>query len=1048
MIETIAERFAHGSIGRTEADLQADVRAFLLEAPLDLGADQVLDVSLEAQVGIGRRIDVEAGRAVFEVKKSLSSKSAFEAALEQLAGYVRDRAEETGQRFVGVLTDGRSWILFHLTPSKQLEEVDRLEVRGGEDAGRLAAWLDVLLATTESVRPTPKEIVRRLGSASPAAQLELKELHALYLACRDEPEVQLKRELWSRLLQCSLGTSFEDSDTMFVTHTYLVLIAELVAHEIMGLPIDLPNGDVRALLEGQQFAIAQLHGVVEADFFDWPALLPQGQTVVAAMARRLATFDWSDVKHDVLKALYESLIDSSTRHRLGEYYTPDWLAQKIVDEQFRDPLKQRLLDPACGSGTFLFWAVRRFLRACDEADIPNHAALEQVVDHVQGMDLHPVAVTLARVTYLLAITPERLLRRSELTVPVFLGDSMRWQQADTVRTDDGLIVSTADPLQLVDDSLHFPEGVLRDPNRFDRLVADLARRAAERVPGTKPPGIAGLLRRHRVTGDADREAVVTTFKKLCRLHDAGRDHLWSYYIRNMARPLSFIRTDGQVDVLLGNPPWLAFRSMPGELQRSYRHLAQDLGLWAGGKVATQQDLSDLFVARVIEQYLRPRGTFAFVMPFAVLSRRQFAGFRRGSWGSALNVRFEATEEFSRVKPPLFPVPACVVSGYKHRLAAGMPRRAVAWSGRLPADYLDWPSAAAHLTAAGDEISLAQDSAASPYRARFRQGATLVPRMLVMVEPAPEGPLGVASGFRRVRSARSSNEKQPWKVLPGHTGVIEEAFAMPIHLGETIVAYRARPARLGVIPMLAGKLLDGAQEQLDEFAGLAAWWRDAERVWEAEKSRSSRLSLGDQLDFQGKLRKQYPVSRDRVVYSKSGQHLAACRIEDADAIIDHTLYWAAVSSVDEGRYLCAVLNSQVLSDAVRGLQSRGQHNPRHFDMHVFSLPFPMFDRRDPAHMHAAALAERAEQVAATVELDDTWQFQKARRVIREALREDGVADEIDRAVADLLNATGDESGTARVPDLMDALPASQGRSRRRSAPGREPSLREALEHDSR
>jgi hypothetical protein len=672
-------------------------------------------------------------------------------------------------------------------------------------------------------------------------------------------------------------------------------------------------------------------------------------------------------------------------------------------------------------------------------------ALEQVVSHVQGMDLHPVAVTLARVTYLLAITPERLLRRRELTVPVFLGDSMRWQQADTVMTDDGLTVSTADPLQLVDDSLHFPEGVVRHPHRFDRLVADLARRAAERTPGTRPPGIAGLLRRHRVTGDGDRAAVVTTFKKLCRLHDAGRDHLWSYYIRNMARPLSFIRADGQVDVLLGNPPWLAYRSMPRELQRSYRHLAQSLGLWAGGKVATQQDLSDLFVARAVAQYLRPRGTFAFVMPFAVLSRRQFAGFRSGSWGSDLNVRFEATEEFSRVKPPLFPVPACVVSGHKHRLAASMPRRAVAWSGRLPADYLDWPSAAAHLTAAGDEVSLAHDSAASPYRAHFRQGATLVPRMLVLVEPVPEGPLGVASGFRQVTSARSPNEKQPWKSLPGLTGVIEEEFAMPVHLGETIVAYRARPARLAVVPMLAGKLLDGAQEQLDEFPGIAAWWREAERIWEAEKSPSSRLSLCDRVDFHAGLTKQSPGAEHRVVYAKSGQHLAACRVEEADAIIDHTLYWAAVDSAAEGRYLCAVLNSQTLADAVKGLQSRGQHNPRHFDMHIFSLPFPMFDRKNPGHNHVAALAERAERVAAAVELDDKWQFQKARRVVREALQQDGVAHEIDRAVADLLEAKRSQCGITRAPDLMDALPGNQSQSKKRRALGREPSHGRTLEH---
>jgi len=47
--------------------------------------------------------------------------------------------------------------------------------------------------------------------------------------CKDDPEVQLKRELWGRLLLSALGESFEGSDELFVTHTYLALVAELIA---------------------------------------------------------------------------------------------------------------------------------------------------------------------------------------------------------------------------------------------------------------------------------------------------------------------------------------------------------------------------------------------------------------------------------------------------------------------------------------------------------------------------------------------------------------------------------------------------------------------------------------------------------------------------------------------------------------------------------------------------------------------------------------------------------------------------------------------------
>jgi len=75
-----AARLAAGSQGRTEADIQSDVRKFLLDAPLELVGEQVIDVALEAQAGGRRRIDVEAGCAAIEVKKSLASKSVVDAA--------------------------------------------------------------------------------------------------------------------------------------------------------------------------------------------------------------------------------------------------------------------------------------------------------------------------------------------------------------------------------------------------------------------------------------------------------------------------------------------------------------------------------------------------------------------------------------------------------------------------------------------------------------------------------------------------------------------------------------------------------------------------------------------------------------------------------------------------------------------------------------------------------------------------------------------------------------------------------------------------------
>ena len=939
---------------------------------------------------------------------------------------------------MGVLTDGETWILYHSQPSGELAEVSRTRLSDDPNGESLTIWLETVLATNDNIAPTPDEIVKRLGAGSPAAQLDLADLHALYAACRTNPEVQIKRELWARLLLSALGTSFEDSDELFVTHTYLVLTAELIAHEVMGLPTNVVTGDIRELLEGQQFAVAGLHGVVEADFFDWPAVASQGQPIIAGIARRLSQFDWSNVQHDVLKTLYESIIDTETRHRLGEYYTPDWLAEKIVNERFDKPLKQRLLDPACGSGTFLFWAVRRLLAACDKEGLKNRVALERVVSQVQGVDLHPVAVTLARVTYLLALTPDRLADRNRLTIPVFLGDSVRWEQDDTVVSENGMTIRTSDPLNLLEDDLHFPEGVVEDPVRFDRLVADLAARAADREPGSTPPGIAGILNRHKVTGDDDREAVIITFKKLCRLYDDGRDHVWSYYIRNLARPLSFTRPEGHVDILVGNPPWLSYRVMPKKMQTAYRTLSEERGLWAGGTVATNQDLSDLFVARAVEQYLKPMGSFTFVMPFAVLSRRQYSGFRTGNWsGKEVVVKAELSgaESFASVEPPIFGMPPCVISGTKGASSSRLPEMALMWAGTIPNEHLDWASVLEHLVSTQDSVLTASDTDESPYKARFRQGATVVPRFLVTVDEVSNSRIGVTAGSVRVRSARSANEKPPWKSLPQLKGVVEKRFVRSMHLGATVLPFRASDPQLAMIPAVGGQLIDGSMDRLDEFPGLAKWWREAEKLWEKHKTKRTQLTLLERLNFHNELQKQFPVPRQRIVYTKSGNRLAACRIDSRDAIIDHTLYWAAVNSVAEGRYLAAILNSNAVQDKVEPLMSQGQFGKRHVDKYVFAAAFPIFDPENDAHTQLVQLAKHAEQVAATLDLENC-QFQKARRAVREALQADGVMTEIDAAVADLLTtaaapASGTKSASA-TSDLMGALSKAQEKTKRGKA----------------
>lgn len=663
-----------------------------------------------------------------------------------------------------------------------------------------------------------------------------------------------------------------------------------------------------------------------------------------------------------------------------------------------------MLDPSCGSGTFLFHAVRRYLAAADAAGQPLATSLAALSNRVLGVDLHPVAVALARVTYLLAIGRDRLVNptRRSITVPVYLGDSLQWQQRLDLLSDGHLTIPTGTGDQLFDAELRFPDHLLDDAARFDQIVTALADQAAKPRPPGRPKLPAGIVQRLAIDA-ADQPQLEDNYVLLCRLHDEGRDHIWGYYVRNLARPLWLARAANRVDVLVGNPPWLSYRHMPADMQARFREMSRDRGLWAGAEVATQQDLSGLFVARAVQQYLRPGGDFAFVMPNGVLDRDYFAGFRTGRYDEAsepADVAFHGSWDLRRLRPHFFPRGAAVLFGTRADGApAAMPTQTERWTGRLPRGADTWEHVVNAITREPAELSSRGGSAASPYEPRFANGATIFPRVLFYVTTPPAGPLGLAAGRQEVRSATSSTEKAPWKNLDRLHGVVESEFVRPVLLGESVLPYRVLPPRSAVLPLEGSELLHRDHPRLDLYPGLAAWWRQAEDLWITHRS-SERLTLDERLNYRRGLTQQLPAPPLRVVYGASGMHVTAAVVDDPNVLIDKKLYWGTVTTRAEGDFLCAVLNSPSLTELVRPLMSYGK-DERDIDKAVWQLPIPAFDPHDAEHQRIAAMGASCSELIAALTIDEGGSFITERRKVRAALASSEVGQALDEIVQELL-----------------------------------------------
>src|SRR5438309_1748583 len=136
---------------RSEATLQADIRQLVLTAPLSLSAENVVTADLETPVGVRRRIDIEVGSCLIEVKRDLSAGSVLPDAIEQLGDYLAARQNETGCRYVGLLTDGADWRCVCLPGAGEVgppHQVSSYRVAPAKpEVESFLIWLEGVLAT-------------------------------------------------------------------------------------------------------------------------------------------------------------------------------------------------------------------------------------------------------------------------------------------------------------------------------------------------------------------------------------------------------------------------------------------------------------------------------------------------------------------------------------------------------------------------------------------------------------------------------------------------------------------------------------------------------------------------------------------------------------------------------------------------------------------------------------------------------------------------------------------------------------------------------------
>ncbi len=647
---------------RSEEDIRHEVNKLIDDFIKKAG----LTVTGRHEYGLaGGRIDSRYGGVVIEYKSPKGAgritenknSPGFQAVIKQVVKRFQDlqAEEQVGmERILGMGCDGDTLVFVRMRGGKV--DVEDPQPVTPHTVERLLRAIVSLGARGLSF--TPENLASSFGSESKSAQEGVRLIHDL-IHRTDSPKADIFFRQWQiffgevcgydiqshnakikKLADYYMVPDANPAELLFAVHTYYAVFIKLLAAEIVASfsplgtstlkkLISAPTStklreELRNLEQGGIWSQLGIHNFLEGDLFSWylDAWNDGCAHAVRAMTQSLDQFDPTTLSvdpaesRDLLKQLYQQLFPKSVRHDLGEYYTPDWLAELTLNELGYDgnPDK-RLLDPACGSGTFLVMALNRVKAWYDEhryeCGFGEDELLRRILSNIVGFDLNPLAVMAARTNYLMAIR-DLLRHAGSVELPVYLCDSIMTpseygdlftgklgnvQQLKTSVGDFNIpteVTGNRDHIGPYADTLEFCIRNNYSPEQF------VERCDAEGIPSTEAD-LHKKLYRHLQKLDAD-----------------NKNGVWARIIKNAFAPL-FI---GRVDYVAGNPPWINWESLPNDYRQSTALLWQKYDLFrhkgykaklGGGK----DDVSILMTYVAHDAFLSEGGRLGFVITQSV-----------------------------------------------------------------------------------------------------------------------------------------------------------------------------------------------------------------------------------------------------------------------------------------------------------------------------------------------------------------------------------------------------------------------------------------------
>ncbi len=263
------------------------------------------------------------------------------------------------------------------------------------------------------------------GKNSRIYSILVDKFRILWTKVKDKKSVVQKYESWKKSLEIVYGDIPERE--LFITHTYLAILVKLVMYFKLERKDLVDKKELQKIVDGKYFYSFGILNFTENDFSIWvlhDEIINESLDLIYQLAQKLSEYDFSKIDEDIFKEIYEELVERKERRKAGEYYTPEWLTRIILLEVINLWLKEhkyppKLLDPACGSGTFLYNAIQILKEKF------TSMSLKDILNSVIGIDINPLACMIAKANYLIALG-DFVKRGVKISIPIYWRDALKF----------------------------------------------------------------------------------------------------------------------------------------------------------------------------------------------------------------------------------------------------------------------------------------------------------------------------------------------------------------------------------------------------------------------------------------------------------------------------------------------------------------------------------------------------------------------------------------------------------------------------------------------